>query len=283
MNESLFIALQRLAPQHLISRVAGAVASSEIPLIKNSFIRWFHNKYQVDMNQALEQDPLAYPSFNEFFTRALRADARPIQGDEQTVACPADGVLSQFGEIEQGRIIQAKGQSFTVAELLAEANPNPAYQNGQFATVYLSPRDYHRVHMPVAGTLTQMTHVPGRLFSVNSVTTEHVPRLFARNERVICHFDTAYGPMVVVLVGAMIVAGIETVWAGRVAPVKRRVEHRYYNQQDAVHLERGEELGRFYLGSTVVVLMPEGRSHWPSHLSPGSFVIMGEPLLRMDS
>lgn len=281
MNDSLFIALQRLAPQHLISRAAGAFANSETPLIKNNFIRWFHNKYQVDMSQALEQDPLAYPSFNAFFTRALREDARPIQGDEQTVACPSDGVLSQFGRIEEGRIIQAKGQTFTVAELLADTSGTEAYQNGQFATVYLSPRDYHRVHMPLAGTLTQMTHIPGRLFSVNAVTTEHVPRLFARNERVVCHFDTEYGPMVVVLVGAMIVAGIETVWAGPVAPVKRQIQHSYYRPQE-VKLARGEELGRFHLGSTVVVLLPEGRCHWPSHLSPGSFVIMGEPLVRMD-
>ena len=213
MRERLFIISQYLLPQHLLSRLAGGLANCTWNWVKNPFITWFVKRYQVDMSEAAEENPTAYACFNDFFTRALKDGARPLaDGDE--VLCPADGAISQLGRIEHGRIFQAKGQSFSVLELLG-GNPEHAalFQGGEFATVYLSPRDYHRVHMPLGGTLTDMIYVPGKLFSVNQSTAENVPELFARNERVVCLFDTPVGPMAVVLVGAMIVASVETVWA----------------------------------------------------------------------
>ena len=287
MKDAIFIALQRIAPQHLISRAAGLLANSTTPLIKNAFIKWFVQRYKVDMSQAQEQNPLAYTHFNAFFTRALRAGARPICSDEGAIVCPADGSISQLGRIEQGRIFQAKGQSYSVLELLG-GNHEAAdlFAEGDFATVYLSPKDYHRVHMPFAGKLTQMTHVPGELFSVNTVTAAEVPRLFARNERVVCHFDTAQGPMVVVLVGAMIVASIETVWAGLVAPLRRAIRTTDYTGKKAgIALQKGEEMGRFLLGSTAIVLFPKNTVAWEEGLRATSAVQMGQRLgglLAMD-
>lgn len=280
MKDALFIALQRLVPQHLISRAAGMLAESEEPMIKNAFIRRFVEHYQVDMTQALEQDPLAYNNFNHFFTRALKPGMRPICTAPQAIACPADGAISQLGRIEQGRVFQAKGQSYSVFELLGgDAVSAKLYADGDFATVYLSPRDYHRVHMPFAGTLTKMTHVPGELFSVNTVTAAEVPRLFARNERVVCHFDTCAGPMVVVLVGAMIVASIETVWAGLVTPIKRRIRTTEYDAAPGcIHLDKGEEMGRFLLGSTAIVLFPERTVQWDTALAANSTVRMGQQI-----
>lgn len=279
MNRSLFIPLQRLAPQHLISRAAGVLAGTTNATVKNLFVRWFVERYQVDMSQALEEDPTAYPNFNAFFTRALKPDARPIDSDPASVISPADGAVSQLGRIESGRVFQAKGQTFSVLELLGgDAEAAAAYANGHFITVYLSPRDYHRVHMPYAGTLTKMTYVPGDLFSVNTVTAEEVPRLFARNERVVCHFTTDLGPMVVVLVGAMIVASIETSWAGVVAPVQRRVATTHYTDVPTVHLAKGDELGRFLLGSTAIVLFPEGKVNWDSELIATGPVQMGQAI-----
>lgn len=279
MNRNLFIALQRLAPQQLISRGAGLLANTTNPTIKNLFIRWFVDRYNVDMSEALEEDPCAYPSFNAFFTRALKDDARPIDSAPNSIVCPADGAISQLGKIEEGRIFQAKGQEFTVAELLAEPKDSVShYLNGRFATIYLSPRDYHRVHMPFSGTLTRMTYVPGDLFSVNTVTAEEVPRLFARNERVVCHFSTELGPMVVVLVGAMIVASIETVWAGVVAPLRREIRSTDYVISEPIHLAKGDELGRFLLGSTAVILFPENTVEWSDDLDALSPVRMGQPI-----
>ncbi|HEY7771570.1 MAG TPA: archaetidylserine decarboxylase [Marinagarivorans sp.] len=278
MSDQLFIALQRLAPQHLISRSAGFLANSTNPFIKNTFIRWFANKYDVDMDQALEPSLENYACFNDFFTRALKPTARPIDQDKVLV-CPADGAISQIGIIKDGRIFQAKGQDFSLTELIG-GNPEHAapYQDGNFATVYLSPRDYHRVHMPLAGKLTSMTHIPGQLFSVNAVTAEHVQRLFARNERVVCHFDTDHGPMAVVLVGAMIVASIYTPWAGLVAPQKKQVRHFEYQQSEPVNLAKGAEMGRFLLGSTAIVLTPKNTIQWHDHLGPNSPVRMGQAM-----
>lgn len=281
MNRTLFIALQRLTPQHLLSRAAGLLANTTNPTIKNMFIRWFIQRYQVDMSQALEEDPSAYANFNAFFTRALKPGARVVDARPDTVISPADGAVSQLGAIEAGRVFQAKGQSFSVEELLGgDAAAASAYTNGSFITVYLSPRDYHRVHMPFAGTLTKMTYVPGDLFSVNTVTAEEVPRLFARNERVVCHFETRVGPMVVVLVGAMIVASIETVWAGVVAPLSRKVTTTDYAPKP-VYLDKGDELGRFLLGSTAIVLFPQGALNWQAELAATSPVQMGQPLGRV--
>ena len=279
MNRMLFIALQRLAPQHLISRSAGLLASTSNTTIKNLFIRWFVDQYKVDMSEALVEDATAYRNFNAFFTRALKPGARPIDPNVNSVISPADGAVSQLGRIESGRVFQAKGQTFSVLELLGgDADAAAAFADGEFITGYLSPRDYHRVHMPFAGTLTKMTYVPGDLFSVNTVTAEEVPRLFSRNERVVCHFNTSVGPMVVVLVGAMIVASIETTWAGLVAPLRRKIISTRYTDVQPVHLAKGDELGRFLLGSTAIVLFPRGTVGWNSDLAALEPVKMGEAI-----
>jgi len=279
MNRNLFIALQRLVPQHLLSRGAGLLADTRNVAVKNQFVRWFVQRYQVDMSEALEENPTAYACFNDFFTRALKPGARPIDPDNDAVICPADGAVSQIGAIRDGRVFQAKGQDFSVTELLGgDSQAAAGFAGGQFVTVYLSPRDYHRVHMPLAGTLTRMVHVPGDLFSVNTVTAEDVPRLFARNERVVCHFDTAVGPMVVVLVGAMIVASIETVWAGLVTPQRRRIRTFEYSGVQPIHLEKGQEMGRFLLGSTAIVLFPEAVVSWEEQWGALSQVRMGQKI-----
>lgn len=279
MKDNFFIALQRLTPQHLLSRLAGTLANSENPLIKNTFIRWFVKRYQVDMSLALEENPTAYPNFNAFFTRALKPTARPLDPAADSIVCPADGVISQLGQIVDGRVLQAKGQDFSVLELLGgQTERAEQYRYGQFMTIYLSPRDYHRVHMPLAGKLEQMTHIPGQLFSVNKVTAEHVPRLFARNERVACHFQTENGPLASVMVGAMIVASIETAWAGLVAPARRQIRHTDYLKHPTVELAKGDEMGRFLLGSTVILLLPQGASTWSPELIPGSQVQMGQKI-----
>lgn len=279
MNRNLFIALQRLAPQHLLSRAAGLLAGATNPTIKNLFVRWFVQHYQVDMTEAVVEDPTAYASFNDFFTRALKPGVRPISPAGDAVVCPADGAISQVGEIRNGRIFQAKGQEFSVTELLGgDAADAAQFAEGEFVTVYLSPRDYHRVHMPVSGTLTRMTHVPGDLFSVNTVTAEEVPRLFARNERVACHFISDRGPFVVVLVGAMIVASIETVWAGLVTPLRRRVRTFHYGSGQTIALEKGAEMGRFLLGSTAIVLFPRDTVTWETEVGPLSRVRMGQQI-----
>lgn len=281
MMDSLFVLGQHLAPQHLISRGAGLIANSTNPRIRDPFIHWFIRRYGVDMSEAQEPDPAAYRSFNQFFTRALKPGARPLEGDESTLVSPADGAISQLGSIRRGRIFQAKGQSFTLSELTAEPDRELAeFEGGAFNTIYLSPRDYHRVHMPVTGTLERMTFIPGRLFSVNPVTAERVPRLFARNERVVAWFRTEYGPMAVVLVGAMIVASIETVWAGPVAPSGNRLTRQDYpvKGDGAVTLSRGEEMGRFALGSTVVVALPRGRVEWDTNLDAATPLSLGQSL-----
>lgn len=276
MPDRLFILFQYLLPHHLLSRLAGCLANCTWPWVKNPFITWFVKRYQVDMSQALEENPTAYRSFNDFFTRALKPDARPLDQTPGSILCPADGAISQLGKIEHGRIFQAKGHSFSVQELLG-GNPELAapFQGGEFATVYLSPRDYHRVHMPLGGTLKEMIYVPGKLFSVNQTTAENVPELFARNERVVCLFDTEAGPMAVVLVGAMIVASVETVWAGLVAPPSRVLRSTAYGQA-APSLEKGDEMGRFKLGSTAIVLFGPDAMRWSESLKAGDSVEMGQ-------
>jgi phosphatidylserine decarboxylase len=276
MRDRLFIIMQYLLPQHLLSRLAGRVADCRWTWLKNAFINWFVDRYQVDMSEAVEEDPTAFRCFNDFFTRALKDGARPLDTDANAVLCPADGAISQLGTIAHGRIFQAKGQSFSALELLG-GNPEHAalFQGGQFATVYLSPRDYHRVHMPLGGELREMTYVPGKLFSVNRNTAENVPELFARNERVVCLFDTDAGPMAVVLVGAMIVASVETPWAGLVAPPRRQLRTEHYGQAVPA-LDRGAEMGRFKLGSTAIILFGPGRTRWTESLQAGDAVRMGQ-------
>jgi phosphatidylserine decarboxylase len=282
--DSLFIILQHLLPQQLLSRVTGWLAASEIEWMKNLLIRAFAGHFKVDMTEAAEPELETYPSFNAFFTRPLRADARPIDSGENTICCPADGAISQLGAITQGRLFQAKGKDFSAAELLADAKRASDFENGQFATIYLSPRDYHRVHMPMAGKLAAQTYIPGKLFSVNQVTAENVEGLFARNERLVCYFDTDAGPMAMVLVGAMIVAGIETVWSGQVAPPPRNPQTiNYKRKPGAVKLARGEEMGRFMLGSTVILLFPENTIEWQEQYTANSPTRMGEPLATIKS
>ncbi|MCR8923106.1 archaetidylserine decarboxylase [Dasania sp. GY-MA-18] len=278
----LFIIAQYLTPQHLLSRLVGKVADCEWPWVKNTFITRFISHYGVNMSEAADPEPLNYKNFNAFFTRALAPDARPIVAGDNTIACPADGAISQLGDIENGRIFQAKGQSYSLLELLGgDVEAAQPFEGGKFATVYLSPKDYHRVHMPMAGTLKSMTYVPGDLFSVNGTTADNVPRLFARNERAVCIFDTDIGPMAVVLVGAMIVAGIETTWAGQVAPIKRQIQTHHYQQDGQaapqnIRLEKGEEMGRFKLGSTAIVIFPKGVMEWDDKFSADYPTVMGE-------
>ncbi|MDY6457423.1 archaetidylserine decarboxylase [Acinetobacter faecalis] len=273
LKKQLFIQAQRVVPQHQLSRVVGKLAASEIPIIKNTVISAFKAQYGIDMSIAEKQNALKFKSFNEFFTRSLKEGVREIDADATSIVSPADGAISQLGKIEEGEIFQAKGQSFNTANLIADPLLAEPFKNGQFATVYLSPKDYHRVHMPFAGTLTETLYVPGELFSVNQTTAENIPGLFARNERMVCLFDTELGRMAVVLVGAMIVAGIETVATGKVKP-SGRLEVNQHN----LFLEKGAELGRFYLGSTAVVLFEENKMQWDAEFKANSAVEMGKAL-----
>lgn len=280
-HERGFVALQHLLPQHMLSRLCGRLAHARAPWIKDALIRRFAAHFNVDMRDALEPRLDAYPDFNAFFTRALRADARPVAPDSDVLTSPADGMVSQLGTIEDGRIFQAKGHDFSTGELLADPDDAMLFAGGSFATIYLSPRDYHRVHMPLDGKLLKLRHVPGRLFSVNRTTTRTVPALFARNERVVCLFDTRHGPLGMVLVGAMIVAGIETVWTGPIAPRGRNALTLDYTQDSTRRtLAKGAEMGRFQLGSTVILLLPRDRVYWDAELQPGATLRMGARIGR---
>jgi len=273
LKKDLFIKAQSLVPQHQLSRVVGKVAASENVVVRTAVIQAFKAKYGIDLSIAQQGDALKYKSFNEFFTRALKDGVRVVDDSATSIVSPADGAISQLGTINDGDIFQAKGQSFSVEKLIGDPQLAEPFKNGQFATVYLSPRDYHRVHMPFSGTLTETLYVPGELFSVNQVTAENIPGLFARNERMVCLFDTELGRMAVVLVGAMIVAGIETVATGKVKPTGR-----LELQQHQMKLEKGAELGRFYLGSTAVVLFEKDKMAWENQFKANSVVVMGEKL-----
>jgi len=254
----------------------------ESPTVKNWLIRHFIQRFKVDMSEAAEPDSSTYPCFNAFFTRALRADARPIADGIKALVSPVDGYVSQIGAINQAYILQAKGRTFSVLELLAgnTAIAN-AFTNGEFATLYLSPRDYHRIHMPLDGSLRYMLYVPGRLFSVNPPATRVVPKLFARNERVAAIFDTAAGTMGVVMVGALNVGSIETVWTGEVTPPRLNEMRSWKYQGDAVRLKKGAELGRFNMGSTVILLFGRQRVCWEAGMEAGSIVHMGQVIGEM--
>lgn len=277
-RDRLFIALQYMLPQHGLSRLIGKLANCPWSMVKMPLIRCFVRYYRVNMQEAMHPKLEDYTSFNEFFTRALSPEARPIAAAPDHVMCPADGVVSQFGQLEKGRILQAKGLTYDVCELVANNDLGQLFRGGQFTTVYLSPKDYHRVHMPLDGKLTDMLFVPGRLFSVNQQTAEHVPRLFARNERVVTVFDIPYGKMALILVGAMIVASIETVWAGQIAPSSGQIQHTCYSGADAVVLRKGDEMGRFRLGSTVVMLLSNPKFKWQHCMVNGASVRMGQTL-----
>lgn len=272
----LFVFFQYLLPQHALSRLLGKLADGRT--LKDLLISLFIKRYGVDLSEAEITDPKQFNNFNHFFTRALAANARPLAQEEGAVLCPADGSISEVGNIEENRILQAKGRHYTVAQLLADEDDAKFFHDGNFATVYLAPRDYHRVHMPMEGKLLQTTYVPGKLFSVNRVTANTVPNLFARNERLVCLFDTPAGKMALVLVGAMIVAGIETVWSGQVCPSPSRVINRtnYEQASPPVQLARGVEMGRFKLGSTVIILFEPGKVALTPALSAGSITRMGQ-------
>ena len=266
-------------PQHAISRLTFRLTRIRTPWFKNLLIHAFAAHFGVDWSEALYQRPEDYVHFNDFFTRPLRNGARLIEGDARAVICPADGHISQIGTIDADAVFQAKGHEFSVTTLLGgDGQRAEPFRNGSFATVYLSPRDYHRVHMPLTGTLRETIYVPGRLFSVAPHTTRTVPALFARNERLVSVFDTDAGPMAMVLVGAINVAAIETLWAGLVTPPPRKqIEVQNY-QQAGITLERGAEMGRFNMGSTVIVLWPSQPMAWDEHVAVGQSVKMGQPL-----
>jgi phosphatidylserine decarboxylase len=277
---SLVTALTYVLPHRLLSSLARALAYSDAPRLKQWLIDTVTRRFGVDLSEAAQPDPRAYPTFNAFFTRALRPGARLADPDPQALTMPADGRISQCGAIEAGRIFQAKGQSFTAAELLGSEAAAKPYANGLFATIYLSPRDYHRVHMPWAGRLLETVHVPGRLFSVGPDAVASVPRLFARNERLVCHFETDFGPMAVVMVGALLVSGVETVWSGEEIPAYGdRITAKAWAKDDIV-LERFGEMARFNYGSTVIVLLPPGVATLEPGLQAETAVRLGQALAR---
>jgi phosphatidylserine decarboxylase len=273
---------QYVLPKHAISRAMGCFAGARLGWASQLFMRWFIRRYGVDMSEALHPDPDHYATFNEFFTRPLKADARPLLAADDELAHPVDGTVSQLGDINSETIYQAKGHDYSLRTLLggdsADAN---LFKNGQFATIYLAPRDYHRIHMPMDGTLRKMIYVPGDLFSVNPLTAANVPNLFARNERVVCIFDSPQGAFAMTLVGATIVASIETVWAGTVTPPRGPGVHSWSYPASGMHavsLSKGEEMGRFKLGSTVVLTFAKDMMFFDEALEADSITRMGEVL-----
>jgi phosphatidylserine decarboxylase len=278
---SLVTRLTYVVPHRLLSSLARRLAYSDHPRLSGWLIDTVTRKFGVDLSEAELSDPRAYPSFNAFFTRGLKSGIRIADADPRAVLMPADGRISQCGRIDDGRIFQAKGRSFTAAELLGDADAAVPYASGVFATVYLSPKDYHRVHMPWTGTLVETVHVPGRLFSVGPAAVRIVPRLFARNERLVCHFDTSFGPMAVVMVGALLVSGVETVWSGVEIPrYGDAVTVRDYRGA-GITLERFAEMARFNYGSTVIVLLPDGAAELATGLEAESVVKLGERLATL--
>jgi phosphatidylserine decarboxylase len=275
--ERLAVFPQYLIPKQALTILAGRLAASESGKLTTQVIRWFVRRYGVDLGEAADADPVSYRSFNEFFTRPLRPGARPLA--DADFICPVDGAISQFGAIERDQIFQAKGHHYTTTALLGgDGGVAARFSDGAFATLYLSPRDYHRIHMPVAGRLTRMIHVPGALFSVNPTTARGVPGLFARNERVVCVFDCDFGNFVLVLVGATIVGSMATVWHGTVNPPRSGVPREWSYDAQAPDLGKGDEMGRFLLGSTVVMLFPADVLRFNPAWSPARPVRMGEAM-----
>ena len=279
MSERLAVALQYALPKRLLTQLAGKLAGLEGGKVTTAVIRWFAKRYGVNMAEAANPDPASYASFNQFFTRPLREGARPIA--DADFVCPVDGAISQFGPIEFDQVFQAKGHFYSTTALVGGDRALAArFESGDFATIYLSPRDYHRIHMPCAGRLTQMIYVPGELFSVNPATARGVPGLFARNERVVCVFEGEAGPFVMVLVGATIVGSMATVWHGVVNPPRRPDIEKHAYAPGEVELRKGDEMGRFLLGSTVVMLFPKGTMRFESGWSAGGAVRLGEAMGR---
>ena len=277
MSDQLAVLPQYLMPKLAMTRLAGRIASAEWGALTTWVIEGFISRYKVNMSEAVHEDPAHYKSFNEFFSRPLKEGVRPLASS--TWVCPVDGAISQCGAIELDQIFQAKGHQYSTRALVGgDAALAAQFQNGQFATLYLSPRDYHRIHMPIAGKLLRMIHVPGDLFSVNPTTARGVPGLFARNERVVCEFETAQGPMVLVLVGATIVGSMATVWHGQVNPPRPGMVREWHYDTQNVQLQKGEEMGRFLLGSTVVMLFQQNSIAFPTDWLSTRPLQMGEAM-----
>lgn len=274
---NLFTLAQNLAPQQTLSELAGFFAKSQNPYVKKAFVHAFAKAYDIDLSEYERGNLDDYESFNDFFTRELKDGMRPLDDTADGIASPADGQISQIGTITNGQLLQAKGRDYDVGQLLADFELGKAFMDGSFATIYLAPTNYHRVHMPFDGTLIATRYVPGRLFSVNDITAKNVPDLFARNERLVCEFDTTFGRACVVLVGAMIVAGIESVATGA---IKRTpyIQHRTHD----IALKKGDELGRFYLGSTAIIVLPKtANTAWGDEFVHGKAVVMGQRIGRL--
>jgi phosphatidylserine decarboxylase len=277
VSDALAVLPQYLLPKKALTAFAGWVAGARWGSATTAIIRWFIGKYQVNMAEAANPDPASYSTFNEFFTRALKEGARPLA--DAPFVCPVDGAISQCGAIDKDQIFQAKGHHYSTTALVGgDAQLAAQFENGSFATIYLSPRDYHRIHMPCDGTLRRMVYVPGDLFSVNPTTARGVPGLFARNERVVCVFDTAHGPMVLTLVGATVVGSMATVWHGVVNPPRLPQVTEWHYDEGKVVLRRGEEMGRFLLGSTVVMLFPQDKLRLTSRWNSAQPVCLGEEM-----
>ena len=281
-KEALTTLPQYILPHHALSQLMSKLTHCENRSFKNLFIKQIIRHYGVNMAEALEPDINVYKSFNHFFTRALKPGIRPLSTERNAIVCPADGAVSQAGSITDGDIFQAKGKSFSATDLLggdaARAEP---FNNGVFTTIYLSPKDYHRLHMPLTGTLREMVHIPGRLFSVNGATVNSVPGLFARNERVAAIFDTEIGPMALILVGAIFVSSVETVWHGVVTPPSITEVQSWQYRDDAPILNIGEEMGRFNMGSTIIVLFGKDKAEWDAEFKAGKTVKLGELIGRV--
>ncbi|MPY25216.1 archaetidylserine decarboxylase [Shewanella sp. YLB-07] len=281
------IALQYIMPKHLVSRLVGKLAAAELGSVTTAGIKWFIKQYKIDMSEAAQSEPEAYKTFNAFFTRALKPGIRPLSQDQNYIVQPVDGAISQCGPINDGQIFQAKGHEYSSLALLGDqADDAKRFEDGDFATIYLAPKDYHRIHMPVKGTLSKMTYVPGELFSVNPLTAANVPGLFARNERVVAIFETEIGPIAMVLVGATIVASIETVWAGTITPPggKKVFTWDYPTEgPEALTLEKGAEMGRFKLGSTVVMLFAkDALDEFADGVVPKAVTRMGQTFAKIE-
>lgn len=279
MSDRLAVLPQYALPKRALTTLAGKFASARLGGLTTSVIRWFVGRYNVNMGEAANPDIASYASFNDFFTRALKDGARPLA--DADLICPVDGAISQFGPIAKDQVFQAKGHSYSTTALVGgDAALGARFENGHFATLYLSPRDYHRIHMPCAGELTRMIHVPGELFSVNPTTARGVPGLFARNERVVCVFESAQGPFVLVLVGATIVGSMATVWHGQVNPPRPGNLRQWDYAPGQVRLQKGEEMGRFLLGSTVVMLFPQGPLQFNPQWAPARPIQLGEAMAQ---
>jgi len=274
------VLIQYLLPHRILSHLIAQLAKCRCTWFKNLIIDWFIKYYKIDLSDLAKTDPHQYESFNAFFTRALKSEARPITKDENKIICSIDGYVSQIGIIENDQLIQAKGYKFDVKTLLSNVMKNYflTFTDGNFINLYLSPRDYHRIHMPCDGKLISMAHIPGKLFSVNPLTVNSVPNIYTRNERVVTIFETKFGTMAMILVGAMLVASIVTVWAGEVTPPTKKTIQFYDYKDQNIELKRGTEMGRFQFGSTVILLFPKNTLQWENSLHPGDSIKMGQQL-----